>query len=100
MKSQTDSYFLRGMNGDRKDTSGGTKSVSITLGTNEGDPITDYDDQSGFPYKTVTYDAPGGKAMSRTVSHPWRPQSATQTRPSGTLTAAFTGTLNTWGFTP
>ncbi|WP_372349461.1 hypothetical protein [Streptomyces sp. KL116D] len=49
MKSQTDSYFLRGMNGDRKDTSGGTKSVSITLGTNEGDPITDYDDQSGLP---------------------------------------------------
>ncbi|MEV1023023.1 polymorphic toxin-type HINT domain-containing protein [Streptomyces sp. NPDC050264] len=98
MKSQQDSYFLRGMDGDRKDASGGTKSVSLTLGADEGDPITDYDDQSGFQYKTVTFDKPGGKVMSRTASHPWRSQTATKTRPSGTLTAALTGTLNTWGF--
>ncbi|MFJ9083830.1 polymorphic toxin-type HINT domain-containing protein [Streptomyces sp. NPDC102384] len=98
MKSQEDSYFLRGMNGDRKDTSGGTKSVSISLGTDEGDPITDYDGQDGFQYKTVTFDQPGGKVMSKTVSHPWRYQTATKTRDTGTLTAAFTGTLNTWGF--
>jgi RHS repeat-associated protein len=99
MKSQTDTYFLRGMDGDRKDSSGGTKSVSITLGTDEGDPITDSDGQDGFSYKTVTFDKPGGKVMTKTVSHPWRHQTATKSRDSGTLTAAFTGTLNTWGFT-
>ncbi|MFI8306873.1 polymorphic toxin-type HINT domain-containing protein [Streptomyces sp. NPDC085927] len=99
MKSQQDSYFLRGMNGDRKDADGGTKSVSITLGTDEGDPITDYDEAKGFQYKTVTFDKPNGKVMTKTVSRPWRHQTAEKTRAVGTLTAAFTGTQNTWGWT-
>nr|WP_308114672.1 polymorphic toxin-type HINT domain-containing protein [Streptomyces sp. ISL-12] len=94
MKSQTDSYFLRGMDGDRKTSSGGTKSVSITLDPGEGDPITDHESQTGFAYKTVTYSGPGGKVLSKTVSRPWYKETAAKVRDWGTVTANFTGTAS------
>ncbi|WP_329410362.1 polymorphic toxin-type HINT domain-containing protein [Streptomyces sp. NBC_00704] len=91
MKSQTDSYFLRGMDGDRKSASGGTKSVSVTLGAGEGDPITDHESQAGFAYKTVTYSAPDGKVLSKTVNRPWYKETAKKVRTWGTVTANLTG---------
>ncbi|WP_371579310.1 polymorphic toxin-type HINT domain-containing protein [Streptomyces sp. NBC_01314] len=94
MKTQSDSYFLRGMDGDRKDTSGGTKSVSVTLGDGEGDPITDHESQAGFAYKTVTYSGPGGKVLDKTVSRPWYKETAKKVRDWGTVTANFTGTAS------
>ncbi|MEU6525817.1 polymorphic toxin-type HINT domain-containing protein [Streptomyces sp. NPDC046924] len=99
MKSQEDTYFLRGMDGDRKDTSGGTKSVSVTLGDGEGDPITDHESAAGFGYKTVSYSGPGGKVLAKTVSRPWHHQTAKKTRSWGTVTANFTGTKNTRSWT-
>ncbi|MEU3780849.1 polymorphic toxin-type HINT domain-containing protein [Streptomyces sp900129855] len=98
MKSQTDSYFLRGMDGDRKTTSGGTKDVSVTLGSGEGDPITDHSSTAGFAYKTVNYSGPGGKVLSKTVSRPWHKETAKKVRDWGTVTADFSGTENarTW----
>ncbi|MFJ8112248.1 RHS repeat-associated core domain-containing protein [Streptomyces sp. NPDC096132] len=91
MKSQEDHYFLRGMDGDRKDTTGGTKSVTVALGTGEGDPITDHGSAAGFEYKQVAFDQPGGKVMSKTVSRPWHHETARKTRDWGTVTADFTG---------
>ncbi|MEU6245629.1 polymorphic toxin-type HINT domain-containing protein [Streptomyces sp. NPDC047024] len=99
MKSQEDTYFLRGMDGDRKDTSGGTKSVTITLGADEGDPITDDEPASGFAYKTISYSGPGGNVLAKTVSRPWRYQTAKKTRSWGTVTANFTGTKSTTSWT-
>ncbi|MFF7839939.1 polymorphic toxin-type HINT domain-containing protein [Streptomyces ossamyceticus] len=99
MKTQTDSYFLRGMDGDRKDPSGGTKSVSVTLGDGEGDPITDHESQAGFAYKTVTYSGPGGKVLEKTVSRPWYKETAKKVRDWGTVTANFTGTASTKSWT-
>ncbi|WP_432134969.1 RHS repeat domain-containing protein [Streptomyces sp. bgisy154] len=92
MKSQQDTYFLRGMDGDRESASGGAKKVSVSLGSGEGDPITDHPATAGFAYKTVSYSGPGGKILAKTVSRPWHHQTAKKTRDWGTVTANLTGT--------
>jgi RHS repeat-associated protein len=99
MKSQEDSYFLRGMNGDRKNASGGTKTVSVALGSGEGDAITDHESQAGFAYKSVTYSAPGGKVLAKSVSRPWYQQTAKKVRDWGTVTANLTGTASSQSWT-
>ncbi|MFB8121893.1 polymorphic toxin-type HINT domain-containing protein [Streptomyces bacillaris] len=91
MKTQEDSYFLRGMHGDRKTTSGGTKSVSVSLAAGEGAAITDHEAAAGFAYKTVTFDKPGGKVLSKSVKRPWYHETAKKVRDWGTVTANFTG---------
>ncbi|MGW9384049.1 RHS repeat-associated core domain-containing protein [Streptomyces globisporus] len=95
MKSQADSYFLRGMHGDRKDKTGGTKNVAVTLGADEGDAITDHESTAGMEYKSVVFDAPGGKILSKTISRPWRHETAKKVRDWGTVTANLTGTSET-----
>ncbi|MFD4569201.1 RHS repeat-associated core domain-containing protein [Streptomyces sp. NPDC058467] len=99
LKTQKDSYYLRGMDGDRKDTSGGTKSVTIALDTDEGDPITDHESTAGFEYKTVTFDKPDGKVLAKTVSRPWHHETAKKVRDWGTVTANFTGTSSSKNWT-
>nr|WP_225827139.1 polymorphic toxin-type HINT domain-containing protein [Streptomyces sp. TML10] len=94
MKSQQDSYFLRGMDGDRKTTSGGTKSVAVTLGDDEGAPITDEAPGAGFTYKTVTYSGPDGRVLGKTVNRPWHHETAKKERAWGTVTANFIGTAS------
>ncbi|MCI3933951.1 polymorphic toxin-type HINT domain-containing protein [Streptomyces sp. AN091965] len=98
LKTQQDSYFLRGMDGDRKEPSGGTKSVDVALGDDEGDPITDHESAAGVEYKTVAYSGPGGKALSKTVNRPWHHQTAKKVRDWGTVTANLTGVSHskTW----
>ncbi|MFM9578130.1 RHS repeat-associated core domain-containing protein [Streptomyces caniscabiei] len=97
--TQEDSYFLRGMDGDRKDSSGGTKSVSLTLGDGEGDPITDHESVAGFTYKTVSYSGPGGKILRKTIDRPWHHQTAKRVRDWGTVTANLTGTASSKAYT-
>ncbi|MFJ9854995.1 polymorphic toxin-type HINT domain-containing protein [Streptomyces sp. NPDC101150] len=94
MRTQEDSYFLRGMDGDRKDTSGGTKDVSVPLDDSEGGPLADDASAAGFSYKTVSYSAPGGKVLAKTVDRPWHHQTAKKTRDWGTVTANLTGTAS------
>ncbi|MFF6978309.1 RHS repeat-associated core domain-containing protein [Streptomyces sp. NPDC008343] len=99
LKSQQDTYFLRGMHGDRADTSGdSTKTVTVSLGEGEGDPITDDASAAGFSYKTVTYSGPDGKVLAKTVERPWHHQTASKKRAWSTITSNFTGTSNakTW----
>ncbi|NGO87070.1 sugar-binding protein [Streptomyces sp. 196(2019)] len=99
LRSQEEHYFLRGMDGDRKDTSGTTtKSVSVTLGADEGAAITDHDAWAGFAYKQVTYDAPGGKILARTVNRPWRHETASKKRDWGTIAASYVGSTETRTF--
>ncbi|WP_237532019.1 RHS repeat-associated core domain-containing protein [Streptomyces sp. SID8352] len=99
MKSQEDTYFLRGMDGDRKDGSGGTKSVAVTLDSGEGGPISDHESAAGFAYKTVSYLGPGGKILAKTVNRPWHHETARRARSWGTITANFTGTSQTKDWT-
>ncbi|WP_437033936.1 polymorphic toxin-type HINT domain-containing protein [Streptomyces sp. enrichment culture] len=99
MKTQADTYFLRGMDGDRLAPSGGTKDVSVTLGAGEGDPITDHEAFAGTAYKTVTFSGNGGKVLSKTVNRPWRHETARKARDWGTVTANFTGIGHTKSWT-
>ncbi|MET8506659.1 RHS repeat-associated core domain-containing protein [Streptomyces sp. NPDC004787] len=99
MKSQQDTYFLRGMDGDRQNATGGTKSVSVALGTGEGQPITDHESAAGFAYKSATYSAPGGSVLEKTVNRPWHHETAKKERSWGTVTANFTGTESSQTFT-
>ncbi|MER7969458.1 polymorphic toxin-type HINT domain-containing protein [Streptomyces sp. NPDC096080] len=95
LKTQEDSYFLRGMDGDRKNAAGGSKSVSISLGADEGEPITDHESAAGFAYRTETYSAPGGKVLEKTVKRPWHHETGRRERSWGTVTSNFTGVAET-----
>lgn len=99
LKTQQDSYFLRGMDGDRKTTSGDTKSVSVALDTGEGDPISDHESTAGFEYKSVTFDKPDGKTLAKTVNRPWHHETAKKVRDWGTVTSNFTGTSSSRSWT-
>ncbi|WP_107431010.1 polymorphic toxin-type HINT domain-containing protein [Streptomyces lydicus] len=99
MKTQEDSYFLRGMDGDRKTASGGTKDVAVALDEGEGEPLTDDASAAGFPYRTATYSGPGGKILTKTVSRPWHHQTAKKVRDWGVVTANFTGTASARAWT-
>ncbi|UWM48304.1 sugar-binding protein [Streptomyces carpaticus] len=88
--TQEDTYFLRGMDGDRSNSSGGTRSVTVALGPGEGDPLTDHPVLAGYPYKTVSFSGAGGDVLAKTVSRPWHHQTAEHKRDWGTLRAAFT----------
>ncbi|TDE21966.1 RHS repeat-associated core domain-containing protein [Actinomadura sp. 6K520] len=94
--TQSDTYYMRGMDGDRQTESGGTKSVSISDG--EGGTYTDHNALAGFPLRTVEYTEPGGSVHSKTVNRPWRVQTASRTRSWGTVTANVIGvdTARTW----
>ncbi|WP_243740868.1 sugar-binding protein, partial [Streptomyces sp. 8K308] len=98
MISQEDTYFLRGMHGDRRDPSGGTRSVTVTLPDGEGDPITDHPAYQGFAYRTAVYDGVGGSILEKSVSRPWHHETARDERSWGDITANFTGEarVSTW----
>ncbi|WP_079100748.1 polymorphic toxin-type HINT domain-containing protein [Streptomyces sp. Root55] len=95
MRTQSDTYFLRGMDGDRREPSGGTKQVAVPLGTSEGAAITDHDSAAGFAYKTVQYSGPGGQVLTKAVNRPWHHETAERVRDWGTITANLTGTEQT-----
>ncbi|WP_207923819.1 RHS repeat-associated core domain-containing protein [Actinomadura bangladeshensis] len=95
--TQSDTFYLRGMDGDRKNKDGGKKSVTVSDG--EGGTHTDHDAFAGFTLKTVTYDKPGGTVYSKTVNTPWKTQTASRTRSWGTTTANVTGTDSTQTWT-
>jgi YD repeat-containing protein len=97
MDSQTDHYFLRGMNGDRLNTGGGTKNV--TLDNGEGTTLTDWEALPGFEYRTETYSGPSGRILAKTVNHGWFHQTASRTRSWGTTMANLTGTDAAQAFT-
>jgi RHS repeat-associated protein len=92
-RSQTDHYFLRGMDGDKSDSSGGTRSVTVS--DDNGGTITDHDSAAGFEYKTERYSGVDGTVLAKTVSTPWHHQTAARVRSWGTTTADLTGTAST-----
>ncbi|MEV4924323.1 polymorphic toxin-type HINT domain-containing protein [Streptomyces roseoverticillatus] len=99
MKSQEDTYFLRGMDGDRKGPDGGKKTVSAPLSQQEGGPIADHESATGFTYLTETYSGPGGKLLSKSLSRPWHHETAKRERSWGTITANFSGTESSRTYT-
>ncbi|MGW7611811.1 polymorphic toxin-type HINT domain-containing protein [Streptomyces sp. NPDC054766] len=95
MKSQTDHWFLRGMDGDRKGTSTDDGTKSVTVSDDNGGTITDHDSAAGFEYKTEDYSGPGGRVLEKSVSTPWHHETAKRVRSWGTTTANLTGTAST-----
>ncbi|XVV00931.1 RHS repeat domain-containing protein [Actinosynnema sp. CA-248983] len=91
--TQTDHWFFRGMHGDRLNGDGGTKDVKVTDG--EGASHTDHESLQGMAVRTVTYDKAGGTPVLKVVQAPWRHQTASRTRPWGTVTADLTGVAAT-----
>ncbi|MEU4384116.1 polymorphic toxin-type HINT domain-containing protein [Promicromonospora sp. NPDC023805] len=97
--SQTDQWFLRGMNGDRATPDGGSKAVTIPLESGEGSAITDQPYWAGFSYKTASFTGPGGAVVSKSVNRPWWHQTGISTRDWGTIRSGFSRTAQTQGFT-
>ncbi|MFE0629002.1 RHS repeat-associated core domain-containing protein [Streptomyces sp. NPDC058864] len=95
MKSQTDHWFLRGIDGDRKGTSTSDGTKSVTVSDDNGGTITDHDSAAGFEYRTEEYSGPGGRVLEKTVSTPWHHETAKRVRSWGTTTANLTGTDST-----
>ncbi|GAA4053645.1 RHS repeat-associated core domain-containing protein [Actinomadura miaoliensis] len=94
--SQTDTFYLRGMHGDRAGPDGGSKTVTVPDG--EGGTHTDAEALEGFVLKTVNYTEPGGAVHAKSVDVPWRHQTASRTRSWGTVTAnaVRVGSSRTW----
>ncbi|MBB5121784.1 RHS repeat-associated core domain-containing protein [Streptomyces eurocidicus] len=92
MKSQEDTYFLRGMDGDRKSRAGGTKTVLVPVNMDVAEAFVDHESTAGFTYLKESYSGPDGKVLSKSLTKPWHHETARKTRSWGTVTANFTGT--------
>ncbi|MFG2722579.1 RHS repeat-associated core domain-containing protein [Streptomyces sp. NPDC048416] len=99
MSSQSDHYFLRGMDGDRTDPGDKNKTRSVTVPDGEGTTLTDDRAWAGFEYRSETFDKPGGKILAKTVSTPWKKETAKRVRDWGTTTADLTGVSSSRTFT-
>lgn len=99
MSTQADHYFLRGMDGDRSDPGDKTQVRQVTQPDGEGDQITDSEAWAGTEYRTEAYDKAGGSILSKTLSTPWKKETAKRVRDWGTTTANLTGTASSRSLT-
>ncbi|MEV0453213.1 polymorphic toxin-type HINT domain-containing protein [Streptomyces sp. NPDC050600] len=99
MSTQVDHWFLRGRDGDRSDPTDKTKKRSVSVPDGVGGTITDDQAWAGYEYRTETYDAPGGKILAKTVSTPWKKETAKRVRDWGTTTANITNTETSRSYT-
>ncbi|MFF4345469.1 polymorphic toxin-type HINT domain-containing protein [Kitasatospora sp. NPDC001540] len=99
MSTQADHWFLRGMDGDRSSPTDKNAKRSVTVNDGEGTTLTDDQAWAGFEYRTEQFDKPGGVILGKTVSTPWKQQTAQRVRDWGTTTANLTGTAATRSFT-
>ena len=91
--TRTDHLYFRGMDGDRLDTSGGTKNITIADG--EGGTYPDADARQGFELKNTAYLSPAGAITAKTINTVWTHQTAQRIRSWGTTTANLTGIAST-----
>ncbi|WFE25309.1 polymorphic toxin-type HINT domain-containing protein [Solwaraspora sp. WMMD791] len=92
--TRTEHTYLRGMHGD-KHPAGGTRTVTRT--DSVGTSYTDHDELAGFEIETAVYD--GSQVSSKSVTSPWRYETASHTRPGGTDRAFFVKPQVSRGFT-
>ncbi|MFE1377871.1 restriction endonuclease fold toxin [Streptomyces sp. NPDC058740] len=68
-RSQTETLFFRGLDGDRATPSGGTKSVKVR--DSEGNEIPDHRLFAGQTREVLAYDGEGGPLEAATTYTPW-----------------------------
>ncbi len=67
VRSQSETLYMRGMDGDRLPS--GTRSVSVA--DSEGVALTDHPALAGFERESMTYTAAGGSVLEGTINDPW-----------------------------
>ncbi|MFJ5925721.1 RHS repeat-associated core domain-containing protein, partial [Kitasatospora sp. NPDC092948] len=95
MSTQADHWFLRGMDGDRNNPSDKNGKRTVTVNDGQGTVLTDDNAWAGVEYRSEQYDKPGGAVIGKSVSTPWKKQTAERVRDWGTTTANLTGTATT-----
>ncbi|WP_285390640.1 polymorphic toxin-type HINT domain-containing protein [Streptomyces sp. RKAG337] len=89
--------YLQGLDGDKL-PGGGTRSEKVKDST--GTEYTGDKEYTGFEIEAQTYDnATGGKVIAKTISEPWKYDTATQTRTWGTNKATLVKTGVSRGYT-
>ncbi|WP_250009800.1 RHS repeat-associated core domain-containing protein [Actinoplanes sp. M2I2] len=84
-QTYSETRYFRGMNGDRLNADGGSKSVQI-------DGIADEDWYAGTTRETKNLNGPDGAVVSRVLNTPWASApTATRTLNGDTVTARFVG---------
>ncbi|MFE4516878.1 polymorphic toxin-type HINT domain-containing protein [Kitasatospora sp. NPDC056783] len=97
--TQADHYFLRGMDQDRNNPGDKNSKRAVTVDDGQGTVLTDDQAWAGYEYRTDQYDKPGGVILQKSVSTPWKQETAKRVRDWGTTTANVTGTVVARGFT-
>ncbi|WP_169982852.1 RHS repeat-associated core domain-containing protein [Microbispora sp. H10836] len=97
LRSQVETRYLRGMNGDRAGPGGGTKKVTVSDG--EGGSAVDEDPLQGFELKRTEYEGVDGAVAVKTVNTPWYQETAKRTRSWGTVTANIVNVAKTHTWT-
>ncbi|WP_328560397.1 RHS repeat-associated core domain-containing protein [Streptomyces coelicoflavus] len=83
--TRVDHTYLQGLDGDKK-PGGGTRTETVTDST--GKTYTGHKEYTGFETETQTYATPSnGKVTAKTITEPWKHDTATQTRSWGTQKA-------------
>ncbi|AVT41510.1 hypothetical protein C6W10_15980 [Plantactinospora sp. BB1] len=91
--------YLRGMHGDRKTPTGGTREVIVPASLGN-ETVQDEDQFAGMVREQVVYNGVTTKPVSKTVNVPWRsPALASRTINGDTVTARFTNTTTTYSAT-
>ncbi|WP_182903040.1 RHS repeat-associated core domain-containing protein [Microbispora sp. H10830] len=91
-RSQEETLYFRGMDGDK--TSTGTRSATVT--DSEGTTMDDKPWLEGFAREEITYNGAGGAVVEGTINDPWtRGPTATRTRSWGTTKAYMVDTAKT-----
>lgn len=100
MTAQTDHYYLRGMHGDRSSRTDENQKRTVTVSDGSNDTVTDHDAYAGHELRTVQFDRPGGAIVNWKQNLPRKYNTASKTRPWGTITADMAVTEYARTFTP
>ncbi|MEV5576074.1 polymorphic toxin-type HINT domain-containing protein [Spirillospora sp. NPDC052269] len=100
LASQTDHYYLRGMDGDRSSATDPKTTRGVLVDDGNGGTVRDDDAFAGQELRTVRLSKPGGSVVDWKQNIPRKFQTASRTRPWGTVTADFVATEYARTFTP
>jgi RHS repeat-associated protein len=95
--TRIDYTYLQGLNGDKL-PDGTTRTETVTDST--GKTYTGDKEFTGFQIEAQTYNnATGGKVVAKTISEPWKFDTATQTKPWATTHATLIASAVSRGYT-